>query len=213
MGYVCGTVSGATVSNLKRGIDPLTGTTSSATLKYAHRVGATSRSRISPLPSKAAPAREWDRHDSQRALLRDLSISTIASSATGTIPHEVRREKATAGGADANETTRGCIELATALDAGSWRQPAGRARASCCLPRWQPIRRRVAPQMFLVGTSTAIIGIPVLSRQVRPSPLRAARPAPFSSRRPARDNDYGGSHANGRANSLSDDNRPYSAAS
>jgi hypothetical protein len=40
MEYVCGTVSGTTVSSLERGIDPLTGTTTNATLKYAHRVGA-----------------------------------------------------------------------------------------------------------------------------------------------------------------------------
>src|SRR5436853_4631263 len=38
--YVCGTVSGTSVTSLTRGIDPLTGTTTNSTLKFAHRVGA-----------------------------------------------------------------------------------------------------------------------------------------------------------------------------
>lgn len=37
---VCGTVSGTTVSSLTRGIDPLTATTTNATLQFAHRRGA-----------------------------------------------------------------------------------------------------------------------------------------------------------------------------
>jgi hypothetical protein len=38
--YVCGTVSGTSVTSLTRGIDPSTGTTTNSTLKFAHRVGA-----------------------------------------------------------------------------------------------------------------------------------------------------------------------------
>lgn len=38
--YVCGTISGTTVSSLERGVDPLTGTTTNSTVKFAHRVGA-----------------------------------------------------------------------------------------------------------------------------------------------------------------------------
>lgn len=37
---VCGTVSGTTVSSLVRGIDPITATTTNATLQFAHRRGA-----------------------------------------------------------------------------------------------------------------------------------------------------------------------------
>lgn len=37
---VCGTVSGTTVSSLTRGVDPLTATTTNATLQFAHRRGA-----------------------------------------------------------------------------------------------------------------------------------------------------------------------------
>ncbi len=37
---VCGTVSGTSVSSLVRGVDPLTGTTTNATLQFQHRRGA-----------------------------------------------------------------------------------------------------------------------------------------------------------------------------
>lgn len=38
--YICGTVSGTTVSSLTRGVDPLTATTTTTSLKFAHRRGA-----------------------------------------------------------------------------------------------------------------------------------------------------------------------------
>lgn len=38
--YICGTVSGTSVTGLTRGIDPSTGTTSNSALRFAHRVGA-----------------------------------------------------------------------------------------------------------------------------------------------------------------------------
>jgi hypothetical protein len=38
--FICGTLSGTTVSTLERGIDPLTGTSTVATLKFAYRKGA-----------------------------------------------------------------------------------------------------------------------------------------------------------------------------
>src|SRR5205085_7408545 len=39
--YVCGTLTSAkTVTGLTRGLDPLTGTSTNATLQFAHRVGA-----------------------------------------------------------------------------------------------------------------------------------------------------------------------------
>src|SRR4051794_33818528 len=38
--FVCGSISGTSVTSLERGIDPLTGTSSNSSLKFAHRVGA-----------------------------------------------------------------------------------------------------------------------------------------------------------------------------
>jgi hypothetical protein len=40
MEYVSGTVSGTTVSSLTRGIDPVTATTTNATVQFAHCEGA-----------------------------------------------------------------------------------------------------------------------------------------------------------------------------
>jgi hypothetical protein len=45
--YVCGTLTSAkTVTSLERGLDPLTGTTTNSSLKFAHRVGANVIERI-----------------------------------------------------------------------------------------------------------------------------------------------------------------------
>ncbi|HEY1747817.1 MAG TPA: hypothetical protein VGG11_13780 [Xanthobacteraceae bacterium] len=38
--YVCGIVSGTSVTNMQRGIDPQTGTTTNSSLQFTHRVGA-----------------------------------------------------------------------------------------------------------------------------------------------------------------------------
>lgn len=38
--FVCGTISGTTVSSLTRGVDPFTGTSTNATLQFTHRRGA-----------------------------------------------------------------------------------------------------------------------------------------------------------------------------
>lgn len=38
--YICGTVSGTSVTSLLRGVDPVTATTTNATLQFAHRRGA-----------------------------------------------------------------------------------------------------------------------------------------------------------------------------
>src|SRR3954469_361659 len=38
--YICGTISGTSVTGLTRGIDPQTGTTTNSALQFAHRVGA-----------------------------------------------------------------------------------------------------------------------------------------------------------------------------
>ena len=38
--YVCGTVSGTSVTSLTRGIDPATGTSTNSALKFAHRIGS-----------------------------------------------------------------------------------------------------------------------------------------------------------------------------
>jgi hypothetical protein len=47
MECVCGTVSGTTVSSFTRGIDPVTATTTNATVQFAHCKGAKSRLRTS----------------------------------------------------------------------------------------------------------------------------------------------------------------------
>jgi hypothetical protein len=45
--YLCGTLTSAkTVTSLERGLDPLTGTTTNSSLKFAHRVGANVIERI-----------------------------------------------------------------------------------------------------------------------------------------------------------------------
>lgn len=52
--YVCGTISGTTVSGMTRGIDPLTGTTTVTALKFAHRRGASVKITDAPILSLIA---------------------------------------------------------------------------------------------------------------------------------------------------------------
>lgn len=52
--YMCGTIAGTTVSDMTRGIDPLTGDTSVASLKFAHRRGASVKVTDAPILSLVA---------------------------------------------------------------------------------------------------------------------------------------------------------------
>jgi hypothetical protein len=120
MEYVCGTISGATVSSLERGIDPLTGTTTNATLKFAHRVGANVKITEFPLIQRLRNLSNGGEHFP--TLLQYATTTTLCSvgSSNYTICDKAYIDGvAVAGASNANETTKGIIELATALEAGS----------------------------------------------------------------------------------------------
>jgi hypothetical protein len=120
MEYICGTISGTTVSSLERGIDPLTATTTNSTLKYAHRVGANVKVTDFPLIQRLRNLANSVEYFP--TLLQYATTTTLCGvgSSNYTICDKAYIDGvAVAGASNANETTKGISELATALEAGS----------------------------------------------------------------------------------------------
>jgi hypothetical protein len=119
MEFVCGTISGTTVSSLERGIDPLTATSSNSTLKFAHRVGANVKVTDFPLIQRLRNLSNGA-ETFPRPLYVDISTSTISGLGTSTIPtKEYVDYVGSTGCSDASDTARGCVERATAAEAGA----------------------------------------------------------------------------------------------
>ena len=118
--FVCGTISGTSVTSLERGIDPLTATTSNSTLKFAHRVGANVKITDFPLIQRLrnlANAVEFF-----PTLLQYATTTTLCTSGSSnfTICDKAYVDStANAGASDANETTKGIGELATGAEAAA----------------------------------------------------------------------------------------------
>jgi len=122
MEYVCGTASGTAVTSLERGIDPLTGTSSNSTLKFAHRKGANVKVTDFPLVQRIkhilsgeyavsfTPNENTDLVTKTYVDALALGISTIAASLTDD----------------------GLVELATGLEAAS-STPTGASGATLSL--------------------------------------------------------------------------------
>ena len=105
--FVCGTISGTSVTSLERGIDPLTATTTNSTLKFAHRVGANVKITDFPLIQRLrnlANAVEFF-----PTLLQYATTTTLCTSGSSnfTICDKAYVDStANAGASDANETTK-----------------------------------------------------------------------------------------------------------
>jgi hypothetical protein len=116
--YLCGTVSGTSVTSLTRGIDPSTGTTSNSALKFAHRVGANVK--ITNYPLIQILRNQANGADTYPNPLRY---------AAGVVPSTVDdlTDKAYvdgiafngAGVIDASSVARGVVELATGAEAAA----------------------------------------------------------------------------------------------
>lgn len=120
MEYVCGTVSGTSVTGLERGIDPVTSTTTNSTVKFAHRKGANVKITDFPLIQRV-----------RNQLSGTETITTLIFYATSTTDCSVSSPDDTicdkeyvdgvvvAGASNANETTKGIVEFATQSEAAS----------------------------------------------------------------------------------------------
>lgn len=116
--YLCGTVSGTSVTSLTRGIDPLTGTSSNSSLKFAHRVGANVK--ITDFPLLQILRNQAGGRDTYSNVLTYANGVTPAS--TGDLTDKEYVDGIAFNGAgviDASAIARGVVELATGAEAAS----------------------------------------------------------------------------------------------
>ncbi len=117
--YECGTVSGTTVSNVTRGIDAVTGTTTVASLQFAHRRGADVK--ITDYPLLTILGRMANGQDTYPNLLQyanTVLINSLSASTTLATKYYVD-QTAVSGAPNASPTVKGIVQFATGLQAAS----------------------------------------------------------------------------------------------
>lgn len=116
--YACGTVSGTAVTNMMRGIDLLTATTTNVSLEFPHRRGASIT--ITDFPVLQILKHQANGEDSYSNMLNykyDMNYS--AASSTAIVSYGLLQRTAIAGGVNASETVQGISQLATGVQAAS----------------------------------------------------------------------------------------------
>ena len=116
---VCGTVSGTAVSSLSRGISQSTGTTTVAALQFAHRRGANVK--ITDFPLVQIMKAQLNGEDTIPNLMTYANTVLIGvGSPTTTLATKYYVDNvAVAGASNADDTTKGIVEMATAAEAGA----------------------------------------------------------------------------------------------
>jgi hypothetical protein len=151
MEFVCGTVSGTTVSSLERGIDPLTGTSTNSTVKFAHRVGSNVKVTDFPLIQRLRNL-TYGIEQFPNLLSYDTDLLIVPGSPTSTLATKYYVDNTAFSGApDADEDDKGIGELATAAEAA-----AGTSLGTT-------LARLLLPASLANATPSASIIIPVTS--------------------------------------------------
>jgi len=111
--YECGTAAGPNVTNIVRGIDAVTGTTTISSLTFAHRLGADVK--ITDYPILTILTRMANGNDSFPNLMQyDPSVLITNAAPTTTIATKYYVDNVAVSGApNANTTTKGIVQLAT----------------------------------------------------------------------------------------------------
>lgn len=118
--FMCGTVSGTAVSGLSRGVSPLTGTTTSATFAFAHRRGADVK--ITDWPALGILNNQLNGIESIPNPIFYDSVSTttlLNGNQKALADVELVNFVGSSGCANAGESSRGCVQLATQAQMGS----------------------------------------------------------------------------------------------
>ena len=117
--YVCGSVSGTSVTAMTRGIDLQTGTSSVASLKFAHRRGASIK--ITDFPLIQILRNQINGSETIANLIQYVSGTNCsgASANTAICPKAYMDALAVGSAVSANETTQGFVQGATALQQAS----------------------------------------------------------------------------------------------
>lgn len=165
--YVCGTVSGTTVSGMTRGVDPQTATTTNATLQFSHRRGANIK--ITDFPLIQIMRNQLNGNDTIPNILSYTSGTACSgTSANGSLCDKAYIDGVVVSGAsNANETTKGIVELATAIEQAS-STPLGSTAASVVI---QAKYATSSPLRGCDGTATAgALCVPVARNDGKISP-------------------------------------------
>lgn len=117
--FVCGTVSGTAVSSMTRGIDPATGTSTVASLQFAHRRGANVK--ITDFPLITLLRNQANGVETYPNLLTYTNtVECGVGSATTTLcPKAYMDALAIAGASDGTTAVKGIFELGLASEASS----------------------------------------------------------------------------------------------
>lgn len=115
--YICGTVSGTSVSSLLRGVDPLTGTTTNATLQFAHRRGA--EVKVTDFPVIQIMKHQLSGEDTFDNVLKYNTTAPACSANEDICKKSYIDGVAVAGASNANTTTKGIVEIGTAIENAS----------------------------------------------------------------------------------------------
>lgn len=119
--FVCGTVSGTTISSLERGISFANGTTTSASRAFVHRVGANVKETDFPLIQRLRnQANGTETYPNPLYYNYNLSSAAWAAAASNTVAtYGIVAATASAGAADSSATIKGIVEKATAVEAAT----------------------------------------------------------------------------------------------
>jgi hypothetical protein len=116
--FVCGTVSGTSVTALERGISFTTGTTTSASLQKAHRVGANVK--ITDYPLIQRMKAQLNGEDTIPNIISYTWSPNFTSAASSTFTSKGYVDGLVIAGApNATEAVQGIVELATGKEAAS----------------------------------------------------------------------------------------------
>lgn len=114
--FVCGTVSGTTVSSLTRGVDPITATTTNVTLQFAHRRGANVK--ITDFPLIQIMKHQLSGEDTLDNPLSYTSHPTFSKD-TQLVDYKYVNDTAVSGAPNSTESVKGIVELSTQLEMAS----------------------------------------------------------------------------------------------
>lgn len=117
--FVCGNVVGTAVSDLLRGVSPLTGTTTDSAYAYSHRRGADVK--ITDWPTLGILNNQMNGVESIPNLLQYSDLVNVGpGSPTTTIPTKFYVDNiAVSGAPDADDTTKGIVQMATGAEAAA----------------------------------------------------------------------------------------------
>ena len=128
--FVCGTISGTSMTSVQRGLDPANGTSTVATLQFAHRRGANVK--ITDFPLITIMRNQLNGVSSFENLLFYSTSSqpcAVGSATTTICPKSYMDGLSIAGASNADLTTKGIVELATQAEAASSTSLGGTAAA------------------------------------------------------------------------------------